>query len=344
MQISPITTHWVHRYLVEPYLQGCRLCNLAWLGVDFEHLNRPTISLKNRMIHWMQGVSLLVPFVNVIIWTFWQAFGHPPSIRDPFNPQVSSLSTRIVIPQAPPAPGPPQQIANPPLFSLPETDPVERIRDVGEISSDSHSATSDRSYMEINSDGVPTVSRWQIDKQEENQMVEEDCSFYHCLSIYKNNSLSEAHYQIRDLRFDIWIQSPNQVKVLLNDNESTFLLEKETPVYQQPQLSLQPFVLSEQNQTEFYSISPINPVQTFIDLGQSPPLLIKFTAKKLGLEEGEGGEKLLKIQLSFDHQLLNHIGRIYFWFDPTTAEMKQYHYSSVFGTFGKWKKGALQTP
>lgn len=88
MRICPITPEWAHMYILEPYLQGCELVNLAWQGVDFHSLTKAPLSLMERVICWLTGVALLIPFINHIIWIVWQTFGRPEKLFDPYCPEI----------------------------------------------------------------------------------------------------------------------------------------------------------------------------------------------------------------------------------------------------------------
>ena len=90
MQICPVSREWIHTHLVGPYLQGTELFNLAWKG-ETRSLAPKKLPLAKRIVCWIQGSCLMLPFVNIIIWLVWQTFGAPKKLFDPYCPEADLL-------------------------------------------------------------------------------------------------------------------------------------------------------------------------------------------------------------------------------------------------------------
>src|SRR3989344_5738573 len=89
MNIYPVDRFWIHTYVLEPYAQGCELINRAWNGIG-SSLEQNRLSLRDRIVCWIQGITLMLPLLNTIIWLAWQTFGQPEKLADPFCPETTS--------------------------------------------------------------------------------------------------------------------------------------------------------------------------------------------------------------------------------------------------------------
>ena len=85
MHIYPVNREWVHTQLVTPCLQGAEMVNRAWQGVNFHSVDSPHLSVKERVIYWVIGTTLLTPFVGTFVWDAWQTFGRPERLADPYS-------------------------------------------------------------------------------------------------------------------------------------------------------------------------------------------------------------------------------------------------------------------
>lgn len=84
MQILPVNREWTHTHLLEPFLEGSERLTRAWHGVDFHSLGQKPLSLKERAISWLIGMTLMIPLMNTVVWAAWKAFGNPEQLANPY--------------------------------------------------------------------------------------------------------------------------------------------------------------------------------------------------------------------------------------------------------------------
>ncbi len=77
MTLWPVDKDWIYTYIFEPVFEGIERVTRAWHGINFHHIDYPTLSLKKRVISWLIGTILLIPLINTVIWLYWQTFGNP---------------------------------------------------------------------------------------------------------------------------------------------------------------------------------------------------------------------------------------------------------------------------
>jgi hypothetical protein len=90
MQIAPVDPQWIHTYLLEPCLLGCERLNRVWGEINFNSSKKNSPPLRERIVLWIEGMAILSPIINTIIWITWKTFGDldPKNLIDPFCPEV----------------------------------------------------------------------------------------------------------------------------------------------------------------------------------------------------------------------------------------------------------------
>ena len=330
MQICPINREWVHNNLLEPYLQGSELINMAWKGVD-RSLAPTHLSLSERVICWLQGVSLMVPFVNSVIWLAWQAFGKPEKLFDPFCPEAEPLP-----------PPPPQVIvhqAAAPVLPIRPAVPVAGVDGAGLIR-----PTELFGFNEA-TDTLSLQTTWKIEHFPEMGIAQQYCDLFSSTSVYRPNlTLKEYHYEMGDERVHL-IQNGGEgtpVQVRVNEVgkdpiERTFELEERIPLIQQRAVGLRPFVQSNDRELRFYAIIPKIPsFLNHVPFLAHAPFLMPVIATKMGEEEVPGHGRLLKIEIVSAWRWPYSSAKSQLWYDVASGQLRKFIDT---GTFIPTKNG-----
>jgi hypothetical protein len=300
MKICPISPEWIHNHLVEPYLQGVELVNQAWKGETRSLLPQP-LSLAERVICWIQGTFLLLPFVNTIIWLAWQTFGTPEKLADPYYPEKEPAPALLFIPPA-------QQIV----------EPNERPQQIERLT-----------YRQTIGDKAPFPIQWEIKHYPNTVLVEQNGPDFTTSSIYRPEDLSLRNYSYTMGAKQFHLQQGDadrhHVHVQANHEgaepiQKTFELEEQIPLIQQRTLGFKHFILSEANELYFYAIVPEIPLINHIPLIPKPPFLMKCQATKTGLEDG-----LLKMEVTSTWRWPFSMFISEMWFDPATGLLQKSH-------------------
>lgn len=75
---------WFHEFIAQPYHEGALRIKRAVLGIDFSFMDCPELSQKNRVVSFLVGCALLIPFINTIIWVAMRFFGEADVLAAPF--------------------------------------------------------------------------------------------------------------------------------------------------------------------------------------------------------------------------------------------------------------------
>lgn len=314
MEICPIDRLWIHTYLVEPYLKGCELMNQAWMGVD-RSLIPNSLSLKERVICWLQGICLMLPFINTIIWLAWQAFGSPEKLDDPFCPEVDP----------PPSPRPVLiHEVQPPAEGEAPTEQFVYVERVGDSEYQTHCTVQQAADLNV---------------------VQQTSTLFSTTSLYRPDfSLKELHYQFGSKQIDLRQNGENrtEVYVQISENEPISVeqrLELEPIPWIQQRIGFKPFVMSHEQELDFNAVVPeYPPLIRILPLLARPPFVMKMVARKIGQEEVPGFGTLLKIEIASKWRWPYNAIKSELWFDPTTGALKKFVDS---GTFISEKVGEL---
>lgn len=317
MEICPVNREWIHNYLLEPYLQGCELVNRAWAGVD-RCLSPNNLSLKERAICWLQGVSLLIPFINIIVWLAWQAFGSPEKLFNPYCPEIEPPQPlQVIVDEVPPAP-----------LIRPIVVPIE---------GDQIKPTELFGYTEkVGSSSLETS--WKIEHFQDVIVAQQDASIYSSTSLYRPDlSLRQYNYTMGSKICDIWQdgEDRNHVHLRFSDQgiepiEQTFEIPEGLPLIQQRAVGLRPFVQSNENERYFYALIPEVPIAKFIPFLAKPPFLMKTHAKKIGEEEVPGHGRLLKIEVMSAWGFPYNTVKSEMWFDVASGKLIKFLDTGMF--------------
>lgn len=86
-------SYWSHTHLLEPYEEGWARLERAISGKDWYKVDYPELSLQDRAISLISGLSLILPFINSIVWLAMEIFGKAEKLSDPFDPNpIKKLS------------------------------------------------------------------------------------------------------------------------------------------------------------------------------------------------------------------------------------------------------------
>lgn len=300
MQIAPVDPQWIHTYLLEPCLLGCERLNRVWGATDFSSPQTDSPSLRERIVLWIEGIAVLSPIVNTIIWITWKTFGDPDPEKmiDPFCPEVD--------PPPPPAPAPLPFV---PIKETPKSE-IERYR-----------------YHEIFKSGKEITTNWTIEHLADTIVIKQDGGEeFQSTSIYRRDwTQIEYHIQLKDETFDLLLIEPKKIQVKYKKEtkltEVIFDLEESIPWIQQIPLGLHSFIDSDKKQTNFYFVLPPHPLNEKIEL-------TKMVAHKEGVVEVPGHGKCTKVTYnptSFFQQIFK--GTLYL--DPITKQLRKFEDPSV---------------
>jgi hypothetical protein len=324
MQICPINREWIHNHLLEPYLQGCALITIAWNGFDRSLAPTP-LSLSDRVVCWLQGVALMIPFVNTIIWLAWQAFGTPEKLFDPYCPEAE-----------PPPPPPPPVIIHGPV----QPAPIQPPQNAGELVRPTELfgilEKTDTSQIQMG---------WRIEHYADMIVAQQNCELFSSTSIYRPNySLREYHYQMGTKRTALsqtgGERSP--VHLTITDTgvatiERDIPLIDNLPLIQQRAVGLRPFVQSNERVLRFCAIIPEIPaILNHVPFLAHAPFIMPVVATKMGEEEVPGMGRLLKIEVVSEWRWPYNSAKTEMWYDVATGQLRKFIDT---GTFISTKTG-----
>lgn len=297
MRIAPVDAKWCHTYILEPYLQGSDLLNDAWAGKDVEE--KP-LSLKERCICILQGVALMTPFVNAIIWIAWKTFGDPISLIDRFQQEEPVIVERPL-----PSPVFVQHGSTPSTVPIPAPLP----------------APTNPTEILLFKENGETLVQWEITKNGDKTDVKQTAPHFSVHSTYRSDWTLESYlYQIQTNRHEMR-QEGRTMHIRIQETERQLPLEKNYPVIQDRVIGLRPFVTSSQKELSFYAIAfdaPPSALKTLLFI-PNPPFAVPTTAKKCGTQNG-----LLKVEVKPQGLIASRVIKSEMWFDPQTGDLKKF--------------------
>lgn len=308
MQIYPIDREWIFTYVLEPYDQGCELINLFWNGVD-RSLERNALSWGDRLIYLIEGALLLIPLINTIIWIVYQTFLKMDTLVDPFCPEAET-------------PLPARPISA--VIIHRETDqsirPTERL-----------------GFIE-QSGGTESQVNWLIETFPDMIVVEQTGPTFSSTSTYTPDyQLKSYRYEEGEKRYvfsKVDLEHGAQIVVEIVERgeaptSAVLQLPEGAHWIQQKIIGFRPFILSNEQEMEFYGLVPEYPPLLRYSLGwrlPSPPFLTSIRARKMGLEEvPELGRQLMKVEVAptLDQWPYNTI-KSTLWFDPASGRLEKF--------------------
>jgi hypothetical protein len=311
--ISNSIVNWCQMAVLEPPCEGVARLNRCFKGVDLHQIDHPKLSLCQRIVDLITGFLLLIPILNLILWVFIRTFGNAQNLARPFNPAPFVPWTEAVAGAERPIL--PEVAALQPLEGeVPASVKEYRCTDISDRYPEEYEAT------------------WRIESYSDLHIVKRTCVHEESRCIY------DANWAIQELKYDnvgmdvhiTLTKAKNSITVTGSKegkelNVPPFILEDPTiPWIQQP-LGFRPFVLSNQNQTNFYAIRPDD-----------------ITIREFCVRKGERSTlppygPSLKVETTFDNFALNlffgSIGEL--WFHPKTAELYQMKYNVKLITWGE---------
>jgi hypothetical protein len=272
---------------LEAPLQGVELVKRAWHGIDFHSFQRPSLSIHDRVSSFLTGILLLIPVVNTVIWIAWKTFGNPKLLIDPFTPEIEVRSPPQTAPVEEEAPAPGSSLA---LKYKENEDEVQWIKEEA---------------------GDQTVIKVRSPKYQSNSTYNADWR------------VQEYHYREKEgVKFDAILLNENEVSIAVN-GEKPIIIKKEKPLpwIQQPTVGFRDFILSDKQETGFYSVVPELPkILRYLPFLAKPPYLMEIAARKVGFEEFPSG-KVVKMEIQSTWGLPYSASKFYFWYDPADGKI-----------------------
>src|SRR5690242_17277911 len=116
---SPVATSWLPELVLRPNREAMERLNRAWEGVDYTSLIPAPLSLCKKITSLFIGalLALAPPFVNTVIWVFWQTFGQPERLSG--YPVQMTTASPPPLPKKKKKPSSPMRSPSPP--PLPST-------------------------------------------------------------------------------------------------------------------------------------------------------------------------------------------------------------------------------
>lgn len=310
MEVLPVSPEWIHKFLVEPYLEGAERCNLAWEGHDYSLVPKQ-FSWQERAVYFLQGTSLLLfPFVNTIIWLSWQTFGSPERLADKFAHPFS-----------------------PPRRARPLPDPIqiqnqdERAPNQVQIFSQLHKNGDEESQTD-----------WKITYYPDSIVAEQNSDRFTNTALFTSDfQLKEIYYSFNEQHISLKRspEEPNEIAVsitpLHGDTTNVSVRFEEDLPWIQQRIGLKNFIQSDDLELDFYAVIPAYPSWVKIPrLFAQPPYAMKIKAIKKEVEEVAGFGKLQKIEFSSTWGFPYSLARSEMWFDPESGLIQKYRDTAPF--------------
>lgn len=279
--VCPIDREWVHEWVLLPYLEGVERINLAWQGINFHSLMNTALSWKKRIISFFTGLILLIPIINLIVWRSWEYWGNPRRLSDPFCP-----SDAVVMPQK------------------------QRYNTVA--------AVEDSQNVFIYKIGEQEVER-KISVLSDRTQVLESGKDHFTTSIFneQGRQVEFRHRGPEGLEFDIELnKEKNIINITMNDSiKHQLILSDNIPWIQQSTLGLFPFIQSDEQEIEFYTVAPKDPLLHRVSSG---PVLMKYKATKVASVENTVPVEI-ELVAKWTYKTASRLGKGTIWFDKETG-------------------------
>ena len=336
MEILPVNPEWIHSHLLEPYLQGITLLEFAWSGKD-DSIIPKEFSWKNRIVCWLQGMTLLTPVIGTIVWIVWRTFGTPQLLADPSSPEI------LESPQ-----GFPLQIQ----IQRAEAEPLQMVPE-GHIRHPEQYIFQE--YHGTNLELPAYRTSWNVQYFPGLVIANQTCINPRFDSSYVYSSglvLKEFNLLRGDTTFQIRVLDETKEIYIKYDSTETSCEKMlpcplDAPLIQHPVIGLKNFVLSEDMQTSFYSVMPQNPLSSWFpnwilrmlpkNIG-NPPFLEKVNAQKTGIEVIPGYGPTIKVEVSSSRGFPFNLFKAESWFDKSTGRLVKFinPFNKMSGTFAQF--------
>jgi hypothetical protein len=310
---------WAYEEVFRPYMEGVNRIKCAWVGIDFHSIYQPKLSLKQRMVSFFVGVSLLIPFFNVSIWKSWETFGAPTPLSRPYRLPNKGLSNNeikhfdsarycLAVPKEPPSPV--SRSSSEDAFTL---EPLSSVIAVCPVQ-----AVQNEFLRYDESEGAYQFSsNWKITPTDDQIETVKTCPHNAVRAIYsKHWLLQEYDYTSTDQtqRFHACLEGKHLVIEGTRDGKKktkTYELTERYPWIQQATLGFREFIKSKDKTLSFYGIDP----RSFS--------LSYLVAEKICIQSN--GLQKVEIRLM---GLLSFIWKADVWFDPQTGILQKMEHNS----------------
>lgn len=70
--------------VLKPFLEGAERINRAFQGIEELSFAKQPLSSQERVISLIEGIFLMIPFINAILWMALEQFCNAPSFTDAY--------------------------------------------------------------------------------------------------------------------------------------------------------------------------------------------------------------------------------------------------------------------
>jgi len=303
---------WFYEYFLRTHLEGIERLKRAWKGINFHSIYRNQLTWKERAIEVLTGVILTIfPFINLVIWKFWETFGNPEILTEPYRAGEDAP------PRLYPIPLPPIQIQVPEPTIVAKTvaltPPPQAAAPIAEAGPQPRIET--MQYTD-KIRGKIYPSDWILEffpdmtlifkVGEENKITTRYDTNWHLQEYdYVAPDGGHLHAKLEGRILNIVGFTAEGVR-----REAHHELKKDYPWVQQVTFDLINFVRSTDQTFHFYGLNP----KEFT--------MMEVNAKKIRIEEVEGFGRLLKVEVRLAG-FLSFIWRAEIWLDPETGILQK---------------------
>ncbi len=242
--VQQASTNWHEAFTFAPFKEGAMRINKCIQGKDFNQIDHPTLSLKDRTFAVISGILLCIPALNAIIWIAMHVFGaktalavnSPPTEIDPWAEAIEASKKSPELEMAP--------------IVAPAADATARKV---EVYSMTNKVGNDPTYL----------ATWEIEHHSDVYVVKSSSEKDTSTAIYDQDwALQSMHYTSPARNVDVEIsRTGDTVRVVGTNNgvelDNEYPLPDPTiPWIQQPSIGVKPFVLSNEDSMQFYALNP----------------------------------------------------------------------------------------
>ncbi|MBS0625825.1 MAG: hypothetical protein JSS32_07235 [Verrucomicrobia bacterium] len=259
---------WIHDYITQPFNEGEERGWRGIFGVNRHLLSKPKISLKDRVVYLVVGFFLMVPLIGTIIWIAMRFFSNPEFLSAPFVHRTTP-DPRFSVEIKDSRKQPMRRLVHQSSSNLSLSGVHRSARAAKTTKKTPIRPTLPKSaiYFDERKKGAKIKADWTFEKKGEELFTAKSHSAEATTeSHYLNNRIQQYHYTSHTgqgeliltlLGKSIHLQGKRATK---NSEEIEEFTKDypigDTPWIQQTTLGFQEFILSDEQELEFYGIHP----------------------------------------------------------------------------------------